>query len=128
MLLGYSRDAESDSTDRNTQNLNTLSGVALEEKTKMNEAISEWPQDIYERPQEISRIRKLSDGSLSSICQGGGTRFLKRIKLSTGDVFKNDAQFSSRLFMNTPGDNSKYCVQFDQDSSDMGKLCCGQMD
>ena len=45
---------------------------------KLNEnVIYEWPQDIkYERPQPMSKLRKLSDMGMD--CQGGGTRNAKR--------------------------------------------------
>ena len=54
---------------------------AVEEE---NEEICERPQDTHcERPQPMSRIRKLSDGGVC--CQGGGTKELNRRKL---DVFE----------------------------------------
>ena len=115
MLLGASRDAVSDSTrDDNPEDSKTLPGTLLEGKAEIENEIHERPQDTNcERPENLSRIRKLSDANDG--CQGCGKRF----KLSTGDVFKNDGQFSTTLFVNTPGDKyTNYFMQSDPDPLD----------
>ena len=67
----------------------------------MSNIKNERPQDIeYERPQPMSKLRKLSDSGVD--CQGGGMRDAKPRKL---DVFLTDSQTLKTLFVNTPSSN-----------------------